>query len=240
MISFIIPTLNEEKYIGETLSLISRYAGPHEIIISDTNSKDRTVEIARNYTDKIIIHSDQGSKLTIAAGRNLGASIAKGEYFVFLDADMSIMEPDFFFEKAFDCFQKNTGIVGLTASLRIFKELETFGDKIFILFFIYMRLLMNNYLGIGAASGGFQMVEAQAFRKTGGFNESLVAGEDDDFFRRLSKIGKTRFEKSLVAYHSGRREHALGWPALLYIWARDSISVWFFKKSASKEWKEIR
>jgi glycosyltransferase involved in cell wall biosynthesis len=240
MISFIIPTLNEEKYIGKTLSYISLYKGPHEIIVSDTNSPDRTVEIARQYTDKVIVHSKEGKRLTIAAGRNLGAGIATGEYFVFLDADICIIEPDIFFKEALAYFERDPKLVGLTVSLHVFKELETLGDRILIPFFIFMRLLMNNYLGLGAATGEFQMVRATAFKKAGGFDEMLVTGEDDAFFRRLSKIGKTRLVKGLIAYHSGRRAHRLGWPKLLYLWTRDTLSVWFFKKSASSEWEEIR
>lgn len=240
MISFIIPTLNEEKYIGQTLSYISKYKGEHEIIISDTNSKDKTVEIARQYTDKVLIHSKEGKKLTIAAGRNLGASIAKGDYIVFFDADICIIEPNSFFKKAFACFDKDNELVAITCKLNVFKELETFGDKIMVTFFIYIRALMNNYLSIGASTGEFQMVRAETFRKVNGFNALLAVGEDDDIFRRFSKIGHTRLEMSLTAYHSGRRAHALGWPRLLYIWSRDTISIWLFKKSISKEWKEIR
>ena len=107
MISFIIPTLNEEKYIGKTLDYISKYTGEYEIIISDTNSPDRTVDIARGYADNILIHSREGKRLTIAAGRNLGASVAKGDFLVFLDADICIIDPDKFFKKAFNCFEKN-------------------------------------------------------------------------------------------------------------------------------------
>src|SRR5438874_2570272 len=48
MISIIIPTLDEEKVIGRTLSLLkSQLTIPHEIIVSDGASKDKTVEIAK-------------------------------------------------------------------------------------------------------------------------------------------------------------------------------------------------
>ncbi len=240
MISFIIPTLNEEKYIGKTLDYIYKYKGEYEIIISDTNSVDKTVEIAKQYTNKIIIHSKEGKRLTIAAGRNLGASIAVGEYIVFLDADICIIDPDNFFRIAFKAFECDPKLVALTSRLYVFKELETFGDKIVIPIFIYIRFLMNNFLGIGAATGEFQMIRSSVFRKINGFDESLVVGEDDDLFRRLSRVGRTRLHLGLVAYHSGRRAHALGWLKLLYTWTRDTLSIWIFKKSLSKEWKEIR
>jgi glycosyltransferase involved in cell wall biosynthesis len=53
MISFIVPTYNEEKRLGDTLHMISHYKGAREIIVSDDNSNDGTVEIAKKYTDKI-------------------------------------------------------------------------------------------------------------------------------------------------------------------------------------------
>ena len=240
MISFVIPTLNEEKYIGKTLDCISKYHGPHEIILSDTNSPDKTVEIAKKYTDKIIIHSKDGKRITIAAGRNLGAAQAHGEYLVFLDADICILDPDTFFEKAFACFRNEPKLVGLTIRLHVFKELETFGDRLVIPFFIYVRAFMNNFLHIGAATGEFQMIKKDAFKQVGGFTESMPVGEDDDLFRRLAKIGRTRLELDLVAYHSGRRAHKLGWPKLLYLWTRDTIMIMLFKKPGSKEWTAIR
>jgi len=84
------------------------------------------------------------------------------------------------------------------------------------------------------------MVRANAFRRVGGYNERLAAAEDHDLFRRLRKIGRTRFEKTLTVFHTGRRAHAVGWPKLLLTWAINGLSVLIFKRSASKEWEEVR
>ena len=59
MISFIIPTLNEEKTIEKTLKNLSEYFGEKEIIVSDGRSSDKTIEIAKKYTDKVIIHDEK-------------------------------------------------------------------------------------------------------------------------------------------------------------------------------------
>jgi len=70
MISFIIPTLREESSLEKTLNWLSTYTGENEIIISDGGSTDKTLEIARKYTDKIIVY--EGTKRqTIGMGRNL-------------------------------------------------------------------------------------------------------------------------------------------------------------------------
>ena len=99
MLSIIIPTLNEEKSIEKTLQSIKELKDyDYEIIISDGKSKDKTVEIAKKYDAKVIVY--EGTiRQTIGGGRNLGASIASGDFFVFLDADVTIPDINNFFKK---------------------------------------------------------------------------------------------------------------------------------------------
>ncbi|MBI2338634.1 glycosyltransferase family 2 protein [Candidatus Daviesbacteria bacterium] len=53
--SVVVRTKNEESTIGRTLLAIANQSlKPHEIIVIDNASTDRTLEIAQNYTDKII------------------------------------------------------------------------------------------------------------------------------------------------------------------------------------------
>lgn len=239
MISFIIPTKNEESVLEKTLRCLVRYSGPHEIIVSDGKSTDGTVAIAKKYADKALEYKGE-AKQGIAAGRNAGAAAAEGDLLLFLDADMYIDEPDEFFKVAIDCFGKDPKLVGLTVNLRVFPEMATWADRFIFSALSAQYLIENNFLGIGAASGEFQMIKKDAFRQVGGYNEYLAAAEDHDLFRRLTKIGRTRFEKTLTAYHTGRRAHAIGWPKLLFTWAVNGLSVLLFKKSVSREWKEVR
>lgn len=129
MISFIIPTLCEESILEKTLQWLSTYTREKEIIISDGRSDDRTLDIARKYTDKIIIYEGT-ERQTIGMGRNLGASIATGEYLVFLDADVTILDPDAFFTEALAIMQSTPNSVALTAPLRVLPEMETWADRI--------------------------------------------------------------------------------------------------------------
>ena len=46
-ISIIIPTLNEAKCLGETLTYIQQLS-PHEVIVSDGGSDDGTLKIDQN------------------------------------------------------------------------------------------------------------------------------------------------------------------------------------------------
>ena len=238
MISFIIPTKNEEKIIEKTLLCLSEYIGEKEIIISDGQSTDKTILIAKKYA-KIIEHkSASGQK--ISEGKNMGARNSHGEYIVFLDADVYIPNINSFFQKAESLFKSDKNLAGLTVSIRVFKNQETFADKMVFLIFNFYNLILNNYFGIGAATGEFQMIRKDVFQKTGGYNENLVASEDYEFFRRVGKIGKTYFAKNLLVYHTGRRAHKIGWLKLLTQWVLNGFFVLLIGKSYSKEWKVIR
>ena len=195
MISFVIPTLNEIKTIEQTLQCITAYSGTHEIIISDGNSKDGTIDICRKYTDNVIVY-DKPDRQTIAMARNMGAADAKGEYLVFLDADVVIPDIDRFFDAAEERFRSDERLVALTGQYKVVAEQRTLADSIFFRMLGLQFLLSNNILHIGAAGGEFQMIAGDAFRTVGGFNEKLAAAEDMDLFQRLSNIGRTRFERS--------------------------------------------
>jgi len=239
MISFVIPTLNERKTIEQTLQCVAAFSGKHEIIVSDGGSQDGTVQICRKYTDKVIIY-DKPDRQTIAMARNMGAAAAEGAYLVFLDADVIIPDIDRFFDAAEAAFRNDLRLVALTGQYKVLPHVGTWVDSVFFRMLALEFLLLNNIFRIGAAGGEFQMISVEAFRRVGGFNEKLAAAEDMDLFRRLSKMGLTRFEKRLTVYHTGRRAHTVGWPRLAWEWFTNSVSVWVFKRSASKEWKEIR
>ncbi len=240
MISIIIPTLNEEKILEKTLkSLRELNIIPYEIIVSDGRSKDKTIEIAKMYADKVMVYEGE-KRQTIGMGRNLGASVARGEFLVFLDADMHIPDINNFFKKTLDIFEKNKKLVGLTVYLKVFPEMANLGDIIIPWLFNRMVYIYNNIIHYGASSGEFQMVRAEIFKKLKGFDERLVGAEDFDMFARLSKNGLTQSEPTLTVFHTGRRAHKIGWPKLLYSWFMNWLHANFLKRSWSSEWEEIR
>ena len=77
---------NEEKTLDRCLAALKQLRAevPSELIITDTGSTDRTVEIARKYTENVL-HFEWCDDF--AAARNTGLSAAKGEWFMVLDAD---------------------------------------------------------------------------------------------------------------------------------------------------------
>src|SRR5262245_20840904 len=86
LISCIVPVFNGERYLGEAIeSILKQSYRPIEIIIADDGSTDDTVTVAARYGTQIryLRQSNAGP----AAARNLGLSVAAGEFVAFLDAD---------------------------------------------------------------------------------------------------------------------------------------------------------
>jgi glycosyltransferase involved in cell wall biosynthesis len=86
LISCIVPVYNGERYLGEAIeSILKQSYRPIEIIIADDGSTDGTASIAAGYGKQVcyVRQSNAGP----AAARNLGMSVATGEFVAFLDAD---------------------------------------------------------------------------------------------------------------------------------------------------------
>jgi glycosyltransferase involved in cell wall biosynthesis len=240
MISIVIPTRNEEKIIERTLSAFkNNFTIPHEIIVSDGNSTDRTQEIARKYADKVVIQ-DPTRPRTIAEGRNEGAAVAQFEYIVFLDADCTIPNIDDFFHKALDYFDTHPKIVCLVPAMYVEAELATILDKVIFFLRNWTYYIANDILSLYGAPGEFLMLKKNIFDQTKGFRADMPAGEDIEFIHRVGKLGDVTFRNNFIVYHTGRRAHEIGWFKLLWQWFINTISLIFRKKAASKEWTVIR
>jgi 2-polyprenyl-3-methyl-5-hydroxy-6-metoxy-1,4-benzoquinol methylase/glycosyltransferase involved in cell wall biosynthesis len=81
-VSVIVHTRNEEHNIEQCLECLKDWAG--EIIVMDMESTDRTVEIARRYTDKIYTHP---LIRDFDAARNVSAKHARYDWIFYVDAD---------------------------------------------------------------------------------------------------------------------------------------------------------
>jgi len=241
MISIIIPTRNEEKIIERTLSQFKNSMTiPHEIIVSDGNSTDKTLDIARRYNAKIVLWDKPGVRQTFGQAKNAGAAVASGEFLLFMDADVVLQNPRADLEKILTKFASVPTLGALSVPLKVRPEYAQLRDYFFIEPLNWWYLISNNVFNFATASGEFQMFRADLFRKVGGFNEKLVAGEDNDVFHRMSKVGKFTIFAGVYAYHSCRRPHKIGWLRLYGMWAKNGLSVTFRDKAAYKEWTVVR
>jgi glycosyltransferase involved in cell wall biosynthesis len=90
-LSVVIITLNEEQNLGRTLESVKPLItdGQGEIIVVDSGSTDRTVEIAKSYGAKVFVEEWKG----FAAQKNSAIEKAAGEWVLSLDADEEV-EPE--------------------------------------------------------------------------------------------------------------------------------------------------
>jgi len=196
-ISVIIPTLNEEKYIEKTLLSIKAQTikQPYEIIVSDGKSKDRTVEIAKKYADKIVVCNKNG----ISVGRNLGAKYAEGEILVFIDAD-TILLPNTLEEVYKEVKKKNVALVSCPVAP------SSYSPSFYFLYWFYNQFSKNSIkVGKPQIAGMFMATKKEMFDLVGGFDENLKILEDYDFSERISKFGKVKIVESTFVLTSPRR-----------------------------------
>ena len=92
-LSICMMTKNSEKYIEQSLQSIKPVIEQlnAEIVVIDTGSNDKTVEIVKKYTDKIYYHewNDNFSEI-----KNLLIKYACGEWLLFLDSDEIVENPN--------------------------------------------------------------------------------------------------------------------------------------------------
>src|SRR3972149_10557322 len=87
--SFIIPALNEEKYIGACIrSIKNQLEEGDEIIVVDNGSHDRTTQIAKSLGCRVLKEKNNG----LSHARNRGAREARGNVLCFIDADSIVSD----------------------------------------------------------------------------------------------------------------------------------------------------
>lgn len=93
MLSICMIVRDEEENLDRCLSSLKRLrdAVPTELIIIDTGSKDRTVDIAHKYTDKVFIHPWEND---FALMRNKSIDYANGQWIMVIDADEEMVNPE--------------------------------------------------------------------------------------------------------------------------------------------------
>lgn len=239
-ISIIVPTLNEEKYLGRLLSQFDEKLKKNfdlELIISDGGSKDLTVEIANKYADRIISHTEETPQ-NISQGRNAGADNSLGDVLIFLNADTYIKDIDFLLKESLTELFFND-ITAIACPIFVFPEEEKFSDKTFHFFYNHYSSMLNKYF-MGMGRGECHIIRKDKFLQAGGYDENLAAGEDYELYVRLKKIGKLKFRHDFIVYESPRRYRKFGYRRVFWDWAKNSVSVTLFKRSISKSWEAVR
>jgi glycosyltransferase involved in cell wall biosynthesis len=198
-LSIIIPTKNEEKYLGQTLRSIKdqKTKLKYEIIVADAKSKDKTKKIAKDFGCKIVAGGLPGT------GRNNGVKVAKGKVILFLDADTKL--PPGFLKSNYNEFIKRNLIGG---GCKLAFTSNNLAYKIYS-FIINSLMLITQYISPQMSTGGF-FVKKEFHDLINGFDEKIILCEDYDYCKRISKLGKIRLLKSKKVFTSPRRFEIIG------------------------------
>jgi len=224
MVSIIIPTLNEEKYLPSLLESIKKQDfTDYEIIVADGGSVDRTLQIAKNYNCKII------SGGLPAKGRNEGAKIAKGDIFFFIDGD-SVLEENFL-SLAIEEFGKRKLDL---AALPVYPQ-GNIVDKIFYGIYNFWAKLTQKFLHHTTQT---ILVKKEIHRRIGGFDEKVTIGEEFVYAREGAKIGKFGFLENVPPIlTSARRFEREGRLKTYFIYLLVGLYMLFFGKFKSDIFK---
>ena len=193
-VSFVIPTLNEEKYLPQCLGAIRQqdmHSVKYEIIVVDNGSTDKSLQIAKDYGARIF--SAPGK--TVAALRNVGARNAKGEYVAYVDADCVIDRH--WLENAIRVFSD--------ARVAAAGAPTTIGENGGL---VERCWFLQRQRGRGIESVKWLPTENLIIRKSvldevGGFNEALISCEDADLGYKISRSYKILSDPAIRSLHLG-------------------------------------
>lgn len=227
-ISVVIPAKNEEKYIERCLKSIinAKHDGGYEIILVDNGSIDNTKKIANLYQCKIIGNDRPGA----ASSRNIGASVAKGKFLAFIDADC-VLPANWFVVLRSQLLNNKDGVLIGTKICPDPKNSTWVEDTL-------DRLSKRRGVDVGNKISKVKwigtsnlLIKRDLFYKIGGFDERLLSAEDYDLCERLSSYGNIYLDQqnktihlrnSKTLFELFRREQVRGQNSLIH-WIRSGF-----------------
>ncbi len=200
-LSVIIPALNEERSIGQTLErAISIQAD--EVIVVDGGSQDTTREIAKPLAS-YVMESPRGRALQM----NAGAKAAQGDVFLFLHADTLLhLEAKWVIQEVlFD-----PQVVGGRFDIRLDRAGWLYG---------LVAILVNFRSRLTKVATGDQaiFVRREVFERIGGFSEISLM-EDVEFSKSLKRLGKIACLRKKVVTSARRWERHGPLKTILLMW----------------------
>jgi glycosyltransferase involved in cell wall biosynthesis len=186
LLSVVIITFNEEANLTRTLASVQPLiaGGKGEIIVVDSGSTDRTVEIAKGFGAKVFIEEWKG----FAAQKNSAIDKAAGDWILSLDADE---EMELVLGKAIesvlekwdeiDAYARSKGYTAhdVHSTFQVWHELDDFKGFDTDLYFDGFLLRRKNYfLGRWIKHGGFWPdPKVRLFRRASGKFENRLVHE---------------------------------------------------------------
>ncbi len=182
VLSVIIISKNEERNISRSIESVldsTRNIKDTEIILVDSASTDRTVEIAEKYPIKIL-QLDASVPLSPGAGYYIGFLQSVGHYIQFHCADM-VLDRNWF-QNAIPIFEQDVKI-GAVFGFTTQEDYETSMAKKFF------ESTKNLNVGEVSHYAGDALIKRDILQEIGNFNPFLRAGEEGELSYRIIENG---------------------------------------------------
>ncbi|MBU0683907.1 MAG: glycosyltransferase [Candidatus Omnitrophica bacterium] len=186
-VSVIVPTKNSERTLAACLlSIRNQTHQPVEIVVVDRASGDNTVSIAKQFADIIATKEPERS-----AQRNEGVRLAHGEFIAIIDSDM-YLTPEVI-AACVSALKNDPTAAGVTIPEK------SIGNGFWA---SCKQLERSFYVGIPWMEGARFFCRAD-FIALGGYDETLVSGEDWDLSQRFEKMGKILRVNEFILHDEG-------------------------------------
>jgi glycosyltransferase involved in cell wall biosynthesis len=178
LVSAIIPVFNGERYLGEAIRSIQAQSNPAgELVVIDDGSSDGSAALAQRLAPeaRYFHQPNQGA----GAARNLGASVARGRFLAFLDADD--LWPVDKLARQLAAFQSESSADIITGLVEQFRspDLDPAAAA---------RLHCPAQLQPGFLFGAM-LIRREAFDRVGPLKTNLTVGETVDWLARATALG---------------------------------------------------
>jgi len=223
LVSIVIRTKNEAKKIERCLKSIKNQSyDNYEIIIVDSGSTDRTIEIAKRFKCQII--KIPANSFTFGYSLNVGIKMAKGDIIISISAHAFPFN-NFWLATLIDKFDKEKNMVGVYGRQIALEDASPIERRGLIEAFPAMNnpeVLLNPHF-----SNANSAIRKSIFDKFK-FNEKLEGAEDIDWSDRIRKAGFTiAYEPKAIVSHS----HNESVKQVYRRFYRESKSLWAMKSN---------
>ena len=198
MISFIVIGKNEGKTLGMTIRSILEYVRynklkSYEILYVDSKSTDNSIAIAKSFNEVKVFEIT--GEINPAIGRNIGALEAKGDVFIFLDADMEI-EPTFHSIAFPNGKLEYPFVSGQLKNIFYNKEWKRVDEN-----YLFSNLKKDQYY---PTTGGYFIITKELWFSVGGMDTRFKRSQDMDLGLRLAQKGILLLRKKelFVKHHT--------------------------------------